>query len=99
AGPAVRRDFHGRSEQTRANNALAWVALNQHAGDAHYVAMTLPNIVTNRITGVDPLNYSDVTTHAQLNRKYIAFTVKPDSPIRSGKDFIERLRENPGALS
>ena len=82
-----------------ANNALAWVALNQHAGDAHYVAMTLPNIVTNRITGVHPLNYSDVTPLAQLNSEYIAFTVKPDSPIRSGKDFIERLRENPGALS
>lgn len=82
-----------------ANNALAWIYLNQHPGDAHYIAMTLPNIITNRITGVHPLNYGDVTPLAQLNSEYIAFTVKPDSPIRSGKDLLERLRQNPASLS
>src|ERR671914_634156 len=50
-----------------ANNALAWMYLNQHPGDAHYVAMTLPNIVTNRLTGSHPLSYTDVTPLAQLN--------------------------------
>jgi putative tricarboxylic transport membrane protein len=61
--------------------------------------MTLPNIVTNRITGVHPLNYGDVTPLAQLNSEYIAFTVRPDSPIGSGREFIAQLRQNPGALS
>lgn len=82
-----------------ANNALAWVYLNQHAGDAHFVAMTLPNIVTNRLTGIHPLNYTEVTPLAQLNSEYIAFTVKADSPIKSGKDLLERLRQNPASVS
>lgn len=82
-----------------ANNALAWVYLNQHPADAHYLAMTLPNIVTNRLTGIHALNYTDVTPLAQLNSEPIAFTVKPDSPIRSGKELLERLRQNPASLS
>src|SRR5687768_1855669 len=82
-----------------ANNALGWMYLNQHAGDAHYLAMTLPNIVTNRLTGIHPLNYTEVTPLAQLNSEYIAFTVKADSPIRSGKDLLERLRQNPASVS
>ena len=82
-----------------ANNALAWLYINQHAGDGHYLAMTLPNIVTNRITGIHPLNYTDVTPLAQLNSEFIAFTVKADSPIRSGRDLLDRLRQNPAGVS
>src|SRR4051812_34068815 len=54
------------SNRSGANNALAWIYLNQHQGDAHYIAMTLPNIVTNRITGSHELSYADITPLAQL---------------------------------
>lgn len=82
-----------------ANNALAWMYLNQHAGDAHYVAITLPNIVTNRITGTHELNFSDVTPLAQLNSEYIVFSVKADSTLKNGSELIARLKANPAALS
>lgn len=82
-----------------ANNALAWVYINQHPGDGHYLAMTLPNIVTNRITGTHPLSYSDVTPLAQLNSEYIAFSVKADSPIKTAKELLERLKQNPSSVS
>ena len=82
-----------------ANNALAWLYINQHAGDGHYLAMTLPNIVTNRITGTHDLNYTDITPLAQLNSEYIVFSVKADSPLKTGADLLNRLRANPAALS
>ena len=82
-----------------ANNALAWLYINQHAGDGHYLAMTLPNIVTNRITGTHDLNYTDITPLAQLNSEYIVFSVKADSPLKTGADLLNRLRSNPAALS
>lgn len=82
-----------------ANNALAWTYINQHPGDGHYLGMTLPNIVTNRITGTHPLSYADVTPLAQLNSEYIVFSVRADSPIKSGKDLLERLKQNPSAVS
>lgn len=81
------------------NNAIAWTYLNQHPGDGHYLGMTLPNIVTNRLTGTHELNYTDVTPLAQLNSEYIVFSVKSDSPLKSGADLLQRLRSNPAALS
>ncbi len=87
------------SNRPGANNALAWLYLNQHAGDAHFIAMTLPNIVTNRIAGTHDLNFTDVTPLAQLNSESIVFTVKADSTLKSGADLIARLRAEPASLS
>jgi len=87
------------SNRAGANNALAWIYLNQHAGDAHYIAMTLPNIVTNRITGSHELSFADITPLAQLNSETIVFSVKADSGIKSGSDLIARLKANPTSLS
>jgi putative tricarboxylic transport membrane protein len=61
--------------------------------------MTLPNIVTNRITGTHDLNFADITPLAQLNSEYIVFSVKADSTIKSGTDLIASLKSNPSALS
>ena len=82
-----------------ANNALAWIYINQHSGDGHYLAMTLPNIVTNRLTGTHELNYTEVTPLAQLNSEYIVFSVKSDSPIKNGLDLLNRLKSNPASQS
>ena len=87
------------SNRAGANNALAWLYLNQHAGNAHFVAMTLPNIVTNRITGSHELSFADVTPLAQLISESIVFAVKADSPIKTGGELIARLKANPAALS
>lgn len=87
------------SNKAGANNALAWLYLNQHAGDGHYIAMTLPNIVTNRITGSHDLNFTDITPLAQLNSEAIVFSVKADSPVKTGGDLLARLKTNPAALA
>jgi len=87
------------SNRPGANNALAWLYLNQHQGDAHFVAMTLPNIVTNRITGSHELSVADVTPLAQLNSEAIVFSVKTDSAIKTGGDLIARLKTNPASIS
>jgi len=87
------------SNRPGANNALAWIYLNQHAGDAHFIAVTLPNIVTNRITGSHELSFADVTPLAQLNSETIVFSVKADSAIKSGTDLITRLKANPASIS
>jgi putative tricarboxylic transport membrane protein len=87
------------SNRAGANNALAWIYLNAHAGDAHFIAMTLPNIVTNRITGAHDLSFADVTPLAQLNSESIVFSVKADSAIKNGAELIARLKANPTAVS
>ena len=46
--------------------ALSLVYLNQHAGDAHYLAVNTPNIVANDLNGRSAIRYTDVTPLATL---------------------------------
>ena len=85
--------------RTGGAGAISMAYLNQHAGDGHYLALALPNLLTNRITGSNPLTYTDVTPLALLAREYIGMSVRADSPMKSGRDVIERLRVAPGSLS
>jgi putative tricarboxylic transport membrane protein len=80
-------------------HAIAMTYLNSHAGDGHYIAMALPNLLTNRIIGGNPLTYTDVTPLALLTSEYIGMSVRADSSIQSGKDLLARLRADPGALT
>ena len=80
-------------------HVIAMTYLNQRPGDGHYISMALPNLLTNRIIGVHPLTYTDVTPLALLSSEYIGMSVRADSPIQSGKDLLARLRADPGALT
>ena len=79
--------------------AIAWNYMNRFKGNGHYLAVMSPNILTNQITGINPLKYTDVTPIALLLEEYVSFSVKKDSPLAKGGDFVGRLKKNPGALS
>jgi putative tricarboxylic transport membrane protein len=78
--------------------AVAFSYLNQHAGDAHYVILASKSLLTNHIAGRGP-SYTEFTPVAFLFGEYVSVTVRPDSPLKSGKEVIERLRKDPTSLS
>jgi putative tricarboxylic transport membrane protein len=80
-------------------HAVAYNFLNQRAGDPHYMSITSSTLHTSNINGRTPLSYRDFTPLTVLLTEYIAFAVRADSPIKSGKDLIEALRKSPGSLS
>ena len=80
-------------------HVIAMTYLNQRPGDGHYIAMALPNLLTNRIIGVHPLTYTDVTPLALLTSEYIGMSVRADSPIKTGKDLLAKLRADPASLT
>jgi putative tricarboxylic transport membrane protein len=82
-----------------AGQGLAWDYMQEKGGDGHAIALGGPNLISNRITGLHPIAYADVTTIAMLLDDYVAFVVRPDSPLKSARDVVERLRRDPGALS
>jgi putative tricarboxylic transport membrane protein len=82
-----------------AGGVVAQEYLNTHAGDGHYLMVTNPALLTNPITGIGAIKHTDMTPIAQLFTEYVTLFVKADSPIKSGKDVVERLRKDPGALS
>jgi putative tricarboxylic transport membrane protein len=80
-------------------SAIAWNYLNTHAGDGHHLSLTTNSLVTNAITGANPLTYTDVTPIVQLSREFIVFIVTADSPMKNGRDLLERLKKDPASVS
>lgn len=78
--------------------SVAYAYLNQHPGDGHYVVLGSKAILTNNIVGRGP-SYTDLTPVAHLFGEYVSVTVRPDSPLKSARDIVERLKPDPAALS
>lgn len=78
--------------------SIAQAYLNQHAGDAHYFEITATSILTNHITGKSQHGHRDFTPIAMLYDEYLGFLVRQDSPLKTGKDLLAALRQNPEAL-
>ncbi|OGA45846.1 MAG: hypothetical protein A3F74_16850 [Betaproteobacteria bacterium RIFCSPLOWO2_12_FULL_62_58] len=71
--------------------------LNQRA-DGQMIAIASGSLITNHIVGLGP-SHNELTPLARLFGEYIAVAVRADSPIKSGRDLIEVLKKDPGALS
>jgi putative tricarboxylic transport membrane protein len=61
--------------------------------------VTSPTMLTNHITGKSTLNYTDTTPLAQLGSESVVFTVRADSPLKSGRDLAERFKSDTGGIS
>lgn len=73
--------------------------LNQHAGDGHYVGIISATFLGDIISGRSQIGLSDIAPIAQLFTEYVAFAVKTDSPLKTGKDLVARLKTDAGSLS
>lgn len=80
-------------------NAVGFAYLAGHAGDPHYLLITPFTIITNRITGSNPLSYRDFTPIAMLADEYIGFVVNPASNLKTGADLLARLKKDPESVS
>jgi putative tricarboxylic transport membrane protein len=79
--------------------SIAYTYIQQHAGDPHYLGVAGPALLTNHITGASKLHHTDLTAVASLFNDYTAFAVSADSPIKSGKDLVDRLRKDPKSVT
>ncbi|MBC7781613.1 MAG: tripartite tricarboxylate transporter substrate binding protein [Proteobacteria bacterium] len=82
-----------------AGQGIAWAHMLERAKSNPAIAIGGPNLVSNPITGLHSINHNDVNTLAVLFDDYMAFAVRADSPLKSMRDVIERLRKDPAALS
>ena len=80
-------------------NAVGFNYLNSRPADGHAVLVTPFTIITNKITGANPINYQDITPISMLADEHIAFVVSANSPIKSGRDLLERLKKDPASVS
>lgn len=78
--------------------SIAFTYVNQHRGDPHYLGVTYPSLLTNHIVGTSSLKHTDFTPLAQLRNAYLGFAVRADSPLKTTKDLLDRLRKDPGSV-
>jgi len=77
---------------------VAQAQLNQRQGDAHVWEITATSLLTNHILGRSALSHKDFTPIAMLSDEYIGFLVRADSPLKTGRDLLDRLKADPESL-
>jgi putative tricarboxylic transport membrane protein len=78
--------------------SVAYHYVNQRPGDGHALVLGGRSILTNHIAGHGP-SYTELTPVVFLFDEYISVTVKPISPIRSGRDLVNFMKRDPTAMS
>jgi putative tricarboxylic transport membrane protein len=73
--------------------------LNQHPGDGHYIIIATTGSISNHIMGLIPYNHTNFTPLAMLFDEYLGVNVRADSPVKTGRDLIDRLKKDPESLS
>jgi putative tricarboxylic transport membrane protein len=79
-------------------SSIAYNYVNQYPGNGHYLVMGSRSLITNNIAGSGP-SWTELTPVVYLFDEYIAVTVKPVSPIRTGKDLLSFMKRDPTAIS
>jgi putative tricarboxylic transport membrane protein len=78
--------------------SIAISYIQQNATKGNFIAVSSNTLLTNHITKKSPVGLADVTPLAILINEYICFNVKSDSPLRSAKDLIAKLKADPGSV-
>jgi len=81
------------------NQSLAVVYLNQKAPDPHYLLYATATVFTNQLAGLTQLGYTDLTPLACLVVDYSVVTVAANSPIKTMRELVDRLKADPGAVA
>lgn len=82
-----------------AGGNLAKTYINQRKGNPHFVYIESNRIYVNRIVGTTQLTYSDVTPLARLMTEYLVWAVRADSPFKSAKEILDKLKADPTAIA
>jgi putative tricarboxylic transport membrane protein len=80
-------------------NAVGNAYLNQHPGNGNYVALTGTLLLSDYLSGNTTMSFRDFTPLGVLLNEEIVFAVNPASTIKTGKDFIDRLKQDPASVS
>jgi putative tricarboxylic transport membrane protein len=78
------------------------IAMNQLAasrGDGHVLLLISGANLSAQIAGLTPYSHNDFTPIAIIVDEYFGLNVRPDSPVASIGDMLNRLRKAPDALS
>jgi putative tricarboxylic transport membrane protein len=77
----------------------AWAHIERQAGNPHVLAVSSPNLTTDRLVGIAAFDHAAFTPLAILYNEYIAFIVRADSAIRDSGDLLQQLSAKPASVT
>jgi putative tricarboxylic transport membrane protein len=80
-------------------HSIGLAHLNRRPGDAHTLMIETSTMLVNELTGKLNVRHTDITPIAVLYKDYITVTVRADSPLKTGRDFLTRMKADPATLS
>lgn len=80
-------------------NNIAFAYVSQRPADGHTLMVFGGTLLSNHIRGSSPLTYTDFTPIASLMNEATVFAVNATSPIRNGRDLVERLKRDPKSVT
>ena len=83
------------SNRPGGGGAVGLAFMMQHKGDAHYMQVVAQPLISNHVAGRSRQHYSEFSPLAMIAVEYVTLVVRPDSPIRDAREFIENMRKNP----
>ena len=87
------------SNKPGGGGATGWTYLKGKAGNGNFMAANSSLVLLNNLLGSSPLTYRDFTPLAMLMTEWIGVAVRADSPYKTGKDLLEALKKDPGAMT
>ena len=87
------------SNKPGGGHSIGLMYLNQRPNDGHTLMVETGTMLVNEITGKLTVRHADITPIAVLYRDFVGITVRADSPLKTGRDFVERLKKDPASLS
>jgi len=81
-----------------AGGNLAKTYVHQRGGDAYTLYVESNRVYVNKLVGTTHLDHRDLTPIARLTTEYLAWVVRTDSPFKSAKDVLDKLKANPGSV-
>jgi len=79
--------------------SIAFTYVAQRPGDSHTLLIGTTALLTNHITGRSKIHHSDFTPIASLFNDYVVFALNASSPIKDGRDLIDRLKKEPQSVA
>lgn len=78
------------------NEAKAYIS--KQKGEPHFLYAESNRIYVNKIVGTTTQGIEAVTPIARMMTEYLVWAVKVDSPYKSAKDILDKLKQDPASV-
>ena len=82
-----------------AGGNLAKTYIHQKKGDPYFLYIESNRVYMNRIVGTTNLMHADLTPIARLMTEYLVWVVRADSPYKSAKEILDKVKAGPASVS